>query len=121
MSDVTVEKYGIENIVKGTEFLGAFFGGLKRANADGHIGFEDLGELVKLAPKFGALLDGNSVGKILPELTDMSSEELLMVARAVAQDPNLQDSEKHMAVLQAAFKVARGIIEGVAALKALKE
>lgn len=88
---------------------------VKSAQADGHIGFEDLGLLFQVGPTVGPAIQG--IGGVLPELANLSPEEVAELLSMV-QASHAVDGEKAMKLISAAFKVIGGVIEGISALKA---
>lgn len=82
---------------------------------DGKIGLDDAAVLVKLLPKIGPAIAG--AGDIPAELEDLSSEEVVELAAAVAGELSVE-SEKAKQIIAASFKVLAALVELKAAIAA---
>ena len=85
------------------------------ASKDGHVGVEDLGLLLKLAPVVQPAIDG--IGEIPAELADLSAEEAADVVAYVMGKLAIDDAKARL-VIEKALEVLISTYELIKAVKA---
>lgn len=84
--------YDIKNTKEVLVLAFSIGGAFKAANADGKIGYEDIGQLMTVIPSFGSAFE--DIAKVPAELKDMSAEE--------AQELRMMITEKFGALVDEA-------------------
>jgi hypothetical protein len=112
-----MEKTGVKDLKELVSLVLDGVSIVKDAQADGKIGFEDLGLLFKLVPEIGPAVEG--IGNIPGEVTDLSEAELNDLAAFILNHhEGVADSEKAKLLIGGALKVIAGVFQIVNGIKA---